>query len=88
MNDTSVDEATCNIDQITEVLPIDTESQYDDLIFYLKNGYAPSELDFKIKRALRLKSNQYQLINDVLFRKNYDFVLLICLEKAEAEKFL
>jgi len=54
----------------------------------LKKGYAPHELDVKKKRALRLKANQYQLINDVLFRKNYDYVLLRCLEKTEVEKFL
>jgi hypothetical protein len=54
----------------------------------LKNGYAPMQLNYKRKRALRLKANQYQIINDVLFRKNYDSVLLRCLEKSEAEKVL
>lgn len=83
INDTSVDEPTCNIDQVIEVPPIDIESQYADLIFYLKNGNAPSELDFKRKRALRLKFNQYQLINGVFLIKNYDSIFLICLEKVE-----
>ena len=61
---------------------------YADIIYYLKNGYAPSYLDHTKKRALRLKAKQYQLVNDVLFRINYDSVLLRCLEKSEAEKVL
>jgi len=54
----------------------------------LKNGYALVELDYKRKRALRIKANQYQLVNNVLFRRNYDYVLLKCLEKPKVEKVL
>ena len=74
--------------QMYEVSLNDAESLYDDNIYYLKNGYAPAHLDHTKKRALRLKSKQYQLINDVLFKKNYDSVLLRCLEKTKAEKVL
>jgi hypothetical protein len=74
--------------QMYEVSLNDVESLYADIIYYLKNGYAPSHLDHTKKRALRLKAKQYQLINDVLFRINYDSVLLRCLEKSEAEKVL
>eukprot|EP00253_Pinus_taeda_P002777 PITA_02777 len=74
--------------QIYEVSLNDIESRYADIIFYLKNGYAPSNLNHKKKRALRLKAKQYQLVNDVLFRMIYDYVLLRCLEKSEAEKVL
>ena len=74
--------------QVYEVSLNDVESLYADIIYYLKNGYAPSNLDHTKKRALRLKAKQYQLMNDVLFRINYDYVLLICLEKSEAEKVL
>lgn len=35
-----------------------------------------------------MKSNQYELANGVLFRKNYDSVLLRCLEKQEAVKVM
>jgi len=45
-------------------------------------------LNYKTKRALRLKSNQYQLVDDVLFRKSYDLVLSRCLEKPEAERVM
>ena len=74
--------------QMCEVSLNDEESLYADIIYYLKNGYAPSYLDYTKKRALRLKAKQYQLINDILFRMNYDSVLLRCLEKSEAEKVL
>jgi hypothetical protein len=39
-------------------------------------------------RALRLKSTQYRLINSVLFRINYDGVLIICLEREDTYKVL
>ena len=52
------------------------------------NDNAPEHLEPKQKRDLRLKYAPYQLINDVLFRKNYDGVLLCCLEKDDAERVL
>eukprot|EP00253_Pinus_taeda_P004051 PITA_04051 len=74
--------------QMCEVSLNDQKSLYADIIYYLKNRYAPSYLDHTKKRALRLKAKQYQLINDILFRMNYDSILLRCLEKYEAEKVL
>lgn len=74
--------------QIYEVSLKDSESRYVDIIFYLKNGYAPTQLNYTKKRALRLKARQYKIADDVLFRINYDFVLLRCLEKSEIEKVL
>jgi len=74
--------------QVYKVSLNDTESKYDNIIFILKNGYAPTQLSYKRKRALRLKARKYQIINNVLFILNYDFVLLRCLEKSEAERVL
>eukprot|EP00253_Pinus_taeda_P019001 PITA_19001 len=74
--------------QVCKVSLNDEQSLYADIIFYLKNGYAPSYLDYTKKRALRLKAKQYQFINDILFRMNYDSVLLRCLEKSKSEKVL
>ena len=45
-------------------------------------------MDARKKRTLRLKSAQYQLIDGVLFRQNYDQVLLRCSEKDGAEHIL
>ena len=74
--------------QICEVSLNNTESKYADIIFYFKNGYATTHLNYKRKMALILKAKQYELINDVFFRKKYDFVLHRCLEKYEAKKVL
>eukprot|EP00253_Pinus_taeda_P013163 PITA_13163 len=73
---------------INQVSFIDSKSQYSDLIFYLKNGYAPPNLSYKNKRAIRLKEKIFTIIDHVLFRQNYDSVLLRCLEKLEAQRVL
>ena len=54
----------------------------------MKNGYAPSNLSYKNKHALILKAKHYEIIDNVLFRKNHDSILLRCLEKTEAKKIL
>ena len=61
---------------------------YDHIKLFLCNGFAPEILDPKKCRALRLKSSPYQLIDNVLFRKNYDGVFLRCLEKDQTDDFL
>eukprot|EP00253_Pinus_taeda_P010837 PITA_10837 len=75
-------------EEINQISVTDSESQYADLIFYLKNGHAPPHLSYKSKRAIRLKEKTFSLIDDVLFKKNYDSILLRCLEKTEAQKVL
>ena len=42
----------------------------------------------KQRRALCLKSASYQIIEGILFRKNYDGVLLRCLEKEDEKKVM
>jgi hypothetical protein len=42
----------------------------------------------KKERSLRLKYVPFQLVNDVLFCKNFDNVLMHCLERDEAKKVL
>jgi hypothetical protein len=54
----------------------------------LTHGSTPCNLDPKNRRALRLKYESFHLINDVLFRKNFDGVFLRCLEKEDLEKVL
>ena len=73
---------------MNEISIINSESQYADLIFYLKNGYAPPDFSYKNKRALRLKAKHFEIIDNVLFRRNYDSILLRCLEKNEAQTVL
>lgn len=63
-------------------------SWYNDLKFYLHHGSCPEYLSHKEKCALHFKSYEYQLINGILFHRNFDGVLLRCLEKEEAKKVL
>jgi hypothetical protein len=64
------------------------ESWYEKLNYLLHHGTFPENLNPRERRALRLKSTQYCLINSVLFCVNYDGVLLICLECEYEDNFL
>jgi hypothetical protein len=64
------------------------ESWYEKLTCLLHHGTFPENLNPRERRALRLKSSQYRLINSVLFRINYDGLLLICLEHEDENKVL
>eukprot|EP00253_Pinus_taeda_P012813 PITA_12813 len=75
-------------EEINQISVTDSESQYADLVFYFKNGYAPPHLSYKSKRAISLKAKSFTIIDDVLFKKNYDSILLRCLEKTEAQTVL
>ena len=48
----------------------------------------PEHWNSKQRRVLRLKSVSYQIIDGILFKKNYDGVLLRCLEKEDAKKVI
>ena len=63
-----------------------SDSWYRDLVHYLQEGYFPEHWSPKQRRALRLKSALYHIIDGVLFRKNYDGVFLRCLEHEDAKK--
>jgi len=63
-------------------------SWYNDIIVYLLHETTPQDIDPKNSRVLRLRFVSFQLINDVLFRKNFDGVFLRCLEKEESKKVL
>ena len=64
------------------------ESWYRDLVHYLQVGMLPEHWNSEQRRALHLKSASYQIVEGVLFRKNYDGVLLRCLEKEDAKKVM
>jgi hypothetical protein len=64
------------------------DSWYKDLTYLLYHGTCPENMNPRERRALKLKSTQYRLINSVLFQINYDGVLLRCLECKEAEKVM
>jgi hypothetical protein len=61
---------------------------YDDIRHYIQHGSAPRHLDPSKIRALRLKFASFHLVNGILFRQNFDGILMRCLDKDEAEKVL
>ena len=48
----------------------------------------PEHWNSKQRRVLHLKSAAYQIVDGILFRKNYDGVLLRCLEKEDAKRVI
>ena len=73
-----------------DVCPLFTapDSWYRDLVHYLQEGLLPEHWNSKQRRALHLKSVVYQIIDGILFRNNYDGVLLNCLEREDAKKVI
>jgi hypothetical protein len=57
-------------------VPTLENSWYNELKQYLQHGTALEHLKAMKKRELRLKYAQYQLVHSILFRRNYDKVLL------------
>ena len=54
---------------------------YGGIVFYLRSGQFPVPIIPKEKRTLKTKSNKCVLISHILFRRNYDGVLLRCSDK-------
>ena len=61
--------------------PPPQDSWYSNIRILLEIGSAPNNLEPKKRKALRLKTTTYELINNFLFRKNSNGVLLCCLDK-------
>jgi hypothetical protein len=69
-------------------VPNTPDSWYTNIIkFFLMHGTAPQHLDPRKRRALRLKSSPFQLIN-ILFRKKKLMESYYCLEREDSEKVL
>ena len=56
-----------NFEREVLYIPTLTNSWYNGLKYYVTHGNNSTQLDSRKRRALRLKSAQYQLINGVLF---------------------
>ena len=59
--------------QLMDVCPLFTapESWYRDLVHYLQTGLLPEHWNSKQRKALHIKSSSYQIVEGILFRKNY-----------------
>ena len=73
-----------------DVCPIFTapESWYRDMVYYIQQGYLSENWNSKKRMVLHLKSASYQIMDGVLFKKNYNGVFLRCLEREDASKIV
>jgi hypothetical protein len=51
--------------------PLADSEWYEDIIFYLRSQKFPVTMNFKERRTLKMKVNQYVLIADILFRRRF-----------------
>jgi hypothetical protein len=66
--------------------PLADSEWYEDIIFYLRSGKFPVTMSSKERRTLKMKVNQYVLIVDILFRRNFDGILLRCVDENQAPR--
>jgi hypothetical protein len=69
-------------------IPLGPESWYGKLIYLLHHETCPKILSPRERRSLRIKYVQYRLVNSILFRINYDGVILRCIECEDVEKVM
>jgi hypothetical protein len=67
---------------------IENNEWYSNIIYYLKNLTCPDHLVEHKRRALRLKAMKYFLTKEGLGWRNLDGVILICVDKEEADKLV
>lgn len=58
-----------------------TELWYHNIFFYLVRGLCPKHMDASQRRDLRLKSHLHYLVDNILYKKNYDGISLRCLDE-------
>jgi hypothetical protein len=68
--------------------PMEDPEWYRYIVFYLRSGQFPVTMNPKERRKLKMKSSQYALIVDILFRINYDGILLRCVHERKAQEFM
>jgi hypothetical protein len=68
--------------------PISGSKWYKDIVFYLKSGQFPINMNPKERRDLKMNSSQYVLIAEILFRRNYDGMLLRCVDERKVQKLI
>jgi len=61
---------------------------YADIIYVLFNLQAPPRLSRTKKRFLKMKASKFCIVDNVLFWKNHECILLSCLTKDETDKVL
>ena len=65
--------------------PLTDLEWYGDIIFYLRSRQFLVTMNPKERRTLKMKANKYVLIVDILFRRNFDGILLRCVDENQAQ---
>jgi hypothetical protein len=68
--------------------PLVDSEWYGDIVFYLRSRQFPVTMNPKERRTLKMKENQYVLIADILFRRNYDGILLRCVDENKSQELM
>jgi hypothetical protein len=68
--------------------PLDDLEWYGDIVFYLRSNNFPFTMNPKERTILKMKENQYVVIVDILFRRNYDGILLRCVDENQAQELM
>jgi len=76
------------IDDDIQGTSLETSEWYKDTIFYLKSSQFPLGMYFKERRTLNMKTNQYVLVSGVLFERNFDGIILRCLDFLKSKEIL
>ena len=81
------------MDELAYCHDIDTEEVADRPWFhevkrYLESQEYPEGASANDKKFLRRFSAKFFLSNDILYKRNHDFVLLRCVDKVEAERIM
>jgi hypothetical protein len=58
------------------------------MVYYSQNRSCPYSLDTHQRRRLRLESSRYVILEEFLFRRYVDGILLHCVNNEEAHKLL
>jgi hypothetical protein len=61
---------------------------YKDIIFYLRSGKFPVTMNPKERRTLKMKENQYLMIADILFKRNFDGISLRCVYENKSQEII
>ena len=62
----------------------DDKPWYYDIKCFLQTQIYPSEASWKDKKTLRRLAGNFYLNDDVLYKRNFDMVLLRCVDRHEA----
>jgi hypothetical protein len=76
------------IDVVIHSASLKTFEWYKDIIFYLRSGQFPLGMSSKERRELNMKNNKHVLVLGILFLRNFDGIILICLDLPKSKEIM